>query len=138
MLKNIAKFIGMMLGTAACGLALGFGLGFLLSRLLWDQFEGWGGLVGALAGMALGYPLGIIIALVVVKRALHYKGSLRLGALGAIIGAVLIFGLAEPFNLNVSPSVHWGSLLVLAPLLATIGYHQRLKRKGDERIRTAA
>ncbi len=124
-IQKLLKFTGMMLGTAVIGLMVGFGLGFLLSRVLHNNFAGWGGLVGALMGMAIGYPLGVIIGQILTYALLHYRGSLWLGALGAVIGVVLVFGLAEPLNLNLSPVVLQGAFLLLSPLLATAGYHLR-------------
>jgi hypothetical protein len=45
---------------------------------------------------------------------------------GSILGAALVIGLAEPLGLNLSPALLWASLLVMPPLLGTIGF--RLKR----------
>ena len=123
--KNILAFLGMMFGTAVTGLIVGFGLGFLLSRILYNDIAGWGGLVGALAGVALGYPLGVFIGQIIIYKALHYRGSLWLGALGAVLGTAIVFGLAEPLSLNVSPNLLWSAFLILTPLLATAGYHLR-------------
>jgi hypothetical protein len=74
----------------------------------------------------VGYPIGVIIGLLLVDRLLHYRGSLWLGAVGSILGAALVIGLAEPLGLNLSPELLWAGLLVLPPLLGAIGFH--LKR----------
>ncbi len=127
-MRRIAAFLAMLLGTAAAGLMVGFGLGFLLSRLLGNDFAGWGDLVGASVGMFLGYPLGVFLGQVVAKAALHYAGSLLWGAGGILLGAGLTIGLAEPLNLNVSPDLLLGTFFVLTPLLGTAGYHLRRSR----------
>ncbi len=53
-----------------------------------------------------------------------------LGILAAFVGGALVIGLAEPLSLNLSPGLLWASLLVLSPLLGTIGFH--LKRASRE------
>jgi hypothetical protein len=121
-------FILMAVGTAFTGLLFGLGLGWLLSRVFSGDFAGWGGLVGAIMGIALGYPVGVIVGQIITYKLLHYRGSLWLGALGAVLGVALVFGLAAPLNLNLNPNLLQGAFLGLTPLLATAGYHLRRGR----------
>jgi len=55
-IKDILKFLGMVLLTGASGLVLGFGVGYLLAALMRNQLEGWGGLVGAIIGLFVFIP----------------------------------------------------------------------------------
>lgn len=127
LLKSLVRFVGVLVGTAAVGLLLGFSLSVALSRLLADQLTGWGGLIGGLAGLALGYPLGIIIALIVLRKLLHYPGSFWLGALGAVVGAWMPLGLALAAPDLLGPNLVWMLFYTLDPVLGTVGYHVRRK-----------
>ncbi len=124
--RRLAAFAVVVLGVAVVGLLLGILAALGGSFLLQDDLAGFGGLVGAIAGFVVGYPIGVIIGLLLVRRLFHYRGSLWLGAVGSILGAALVIGLAEPLGLNLSPALLWASLLVMPPLVGAIGF--RLKR----------
>ncbi len=128
--RRLAAFAVVVLGVAVVGLLLGILAAFVGASLLQDDVAGFGGIVGAIAGFVIGYPIGVILGLLLVSRLFHYRGSLWLGAVGSILGGALVIGLAEPLSLNLSPGLLWASLLVLPPLLGTIGFHlKRVSRK---------
>jgi hypothetical protein len=74
-------------------------------------------------GMAVGYPLGVVLSTQVFSRVFKYRDSMRLAPLGAAMGVVLIFGLAEPSNLDTNASVLLSSYFLVTALLATWGFH---------------
>ena len=122
-LASVFAFVGMMLGTALTGLVIGIILALVLAVFIRNDFGGWGGLVAAGIGMAVGYPLGIIIGQAIIRRVFRYEGSLLLGATGAVVGAALPLGVGE-----MAPGLFPAGgaavvLLLLSPLLATVGYH---------------
>jgi hypothetical protein len=81
-------------------------------------------------GMVLGYPLGVVLGIWVYSRVFRYPGSIWLGLLGAVGGIVLVFGLAEPLNLNVNSDVMLGSYFIFTALLATWGFHAKKRPAG--------
>ena len=121
-IKDILKFLGMVLLTGASGLVLGFGVGYLLAALMRNQLEGWGGLVGAIIGLFVFYPVGVIMGQVIFKLR-HYRGSLLLGIAGVFAGAFMTMGLSYLFHINVSSNILLPSFLMLTPLLGTAGYY---------------
>jgi hypothetical protein len=119
---RIIALVSMMLGTALSGSAMAAIIAFALSRFMSNSFGGWGGLVAAGIGMAVGYPAGIIIGQVVVKRAMHYPGSLLGGAAGVMVGILpLVVGEIWPLSLPAGGAAIL--MLVLCPLLGTTGFH---------------
>ena len=94
MVKRIFVFTGMVVGTGFTGFIFGFAGAFIGASLLRGDLFGFGALAGALGGMIIGYPVGVLIAIIVINKLLRRRGSLWLGALGAVLGAVLTMGLA--------------------------------------------
>lgn len=125
-MRKVAVFSGMVIAIAIIGAIFGFLAALIGDQLLQDDFAGFGGLVGALAGMVIGYPIGVVLGIFLINKVIRYRGSLLLGAIGSIIGAVFIIGLAEPLGINNNPDLLWALILLLPPLLGTIGFH--LKR----------
>jgi hypothetical protein len=119
-IRKLVAFFSMTLGTALSGLALGALTAFVLSRLIGDDFAGWGGLVAVGIGMAIGYPAGVVVGQVVARFVLHYPGSLLWGMIGVMVGvSPLVIGEIWPVLLPAGSAV---LILVLCPLLGTIGY----------------
>ena len=115
------KFIGMSLATGITGALVGYGMAYLLSRLLFNHLEGWGGLVGALIGLVVFYPLGVFLGQLVFKLR-HFQGSLWRGGVGIILGGFLTIGLANLLNITVNSNLLFGSFFILTALLGTAGY----------------
>jgi phosphate/sulfate permease len=84
----------------------------------------------ALGGAMLWYPLGVAGGLFVLKRAFKIPGSIVLGAVGAIVGAAVVLGLATLLNRTGDPSISIVAYFVLVPALATVGL-----RIGDNKRR---
>ena len=118
----------MVITIAIIGAIFGFLAALIGAQLLQDGAAGFGGLVGALAGMVIGYPIGVVIGIFLINKVIRYRGSLLFGAVGSIIGVVVIIGLAEPLGINNNPDLLWALILLLPPLLGTIGFH--LRRQG--------
>lgn len=121
--RKTVVFSGMVIATAIIGAIFGFLAALIGSRLLGDGAGGFGDLIGAIAGMVIGYPVGVTIGIFIVNKLLRYKGSLLLGAIGSIAGAIAIIALAEPLGLNNNANLLWGLILLLPPLLGTFGFH---------------
>jgi hypothetical protein len=126
-MRKVLKFIGMVIGTAVAGGIFGVLAALLLSWLMKGEIDGWGGLVGVIMGLALGYPLGVFLGIVIFKKLLRYNGSLILGLIGVILGGALPFILAEPLGLNNHGDLLWLFIIVISPLLGTIGFNLRKK-----------
>lgn len=129
--RKIAVFGGMIIATALIGAIFGFLAALIGSQLLQDGAAGFGGLVGALAGMVIGYPIGVAIGIFLINKVLCYRGSLLFGAIGSIVGAAFLIGLAEPLGLNNNPDLLWALIMLLPPLLGTFGFHLRVRNKGN-------
>ena len=120
--RRVAGFGGMVFAIAIIGAIFGFVAAVIGAQLLQDGAAGFGGLVGAIAGMVIGYPIGVVIGIFLINKVLRYRGSLLFGAIGSIIGAVFIIGLAEPLGLNNNPDLLWALILLLPPFLGTAGF----------------
>jgi hypothetical protein len=130
-IKKVAVFSGMVIAIAIIGAIFGFLAALIGAQLLQDGAAGFGGLVGALAGMVIGYPTGVAIGIFLINKVIRYRGSLLFGAIGSIIGVVFTIGLAEPLGINNNPDLLWALILLLPPLLGTIGFHLRVRSRGS-------
>ena len=124
-IKKVVVFSGMIIAIAIIGAIFGFLAALIGAQLLQDGAAGFGGLVGALAGMVIGYPIGVAIGILLINKLIRYRGSLLFGAIGSIIGVVFIIGLAKPLGINNNPDLLWALILLLPPLLGTIGFNFR-------------
>ncbi len=121
--KKLAAFGGMVIAAAFIGAVFGFLAAVISAQLLQDEATGSGGLAGALAGLIIGYPIGVMIGIFLINKVLRYQGSLLLGAIGGIIGALIPIALTEPTGLNNNPDLLWVLILLLPPLLGTVGFY---------------
>ena len=120
--KNIAKFVIMTIGLGLIGIVFGL-LGALIGgKVLGGDSFGFGALGLALGGILIGYPTGIIVGIVSIKKILHRRGSLLLGILGSIFGAVITIVVAEPLNLNSNPNLLFGVFFLSVPLFCLVGF----------------
>ena len=123
--KKILKYILMTLGLGIIGIAFGAIGAFIGGRLLGANSVGFGALGLAIEGIIVGYPAGIIVGIVLIRKVLHQKGSLLLGIVGSIIGAVIVMVLAEPLHLNSNTNLLFGTFLVIIPIFCLIGFYLR-------------
>ncbi len=121
-IKDILKFLGMVLLTGTSGLVMGFGAGYLLAGLMRNQSSGWGDLIGAIIGLFVFYPVGVILGQVIFKLR-HYRGSLLMGIAGVFVGAFITVGLNFLFHLSTNPNALFGSYFILISLFGTSGYY---------------
>ena len=91
-------------------------------RALGGDSIGFGALGLAIGGVIIGYPTGIIVGIVSIKKILHQRGSLLLGILGSIIGAVITMVLAEPLNLNSNTNLLFGVFFLSVPVFCLVGF----------------
>lgn len=124
--RSFKSFAGMMLAGAFIGFLLAVP-GILVGAwaLSGNDAGGFEELIGAIMGMVFGYPLGVVLGIWIYARIFKYPGSVWLALAGAVMGVVLIFGLAEPLNLNSNSDVLLVSYFTLTVILATWGYHLR-------------
>ena len=138
--RRIVVFISMLLAIAIVGAVFGFLAAMLGAQLLKDDFTNLSGIAGILAGMVVGYPLGVAIGIFLFNKVLNYRGSLLFGAIGSVLAAAFLIGLAEPLNLNNNPDLLWILIVITSPLIGTFGFHLKRFGKpengGDDRIRT--
>jgi NhaP-type Na+/H+ or K+/H+ antiporter len=136
-MRNVLKYVAMIIGTAVAGAVFGILAAFLLSWLMQDSAGGWGGLVGIILGLAFGYPVGVFLGMVIFKTLLRYNGSLILGLIGVIVGGALPFILAEPLGLNNYADLLWACIILSSPLLGTLGFNLRKKSARQSSVSSA-
>ncbi|MFC1983353.1 hypothetical protein ACFLV5_06195, partial [Chloroflexota bacterium] len=96
LVKRLSRFILMTIGLGVLGIVFGV-LGALIGgNILGSDSFGFGALGLAIGGLLIGYPTGIIVGIILIRKILHQQGSLLLGIVGSIIGAVITVVLAEP------------------------------------------
>ena len=122
-LNKTAIWLGVILGVAACGVALSLALTFLGGWLLDDVDFGFGGLGLVLLGILLSYPLGVSLGIILLDKKLNYRGWILAGITGTVLGGLLLVVLAETVNLNLYLDVMWILFVLLPPLLGVIGFH---------------
>ncbi|MFC1967916.1 hypothetical protein ACFLVX_00800 [Chloroflexota bacterium] len=120
--KNIVKFVVMTIGLAIVGIVFGLVGAFIGGKVLGGDSFGFGALGLALAGIIVGYPTGIIVGIVSIKKILHRRGSLLLGILGSIFGAVITIVVAGPLNLNSNLNLLFGVFFLDVPLFCLVGF----------------
>jgi len=123
--RNIVKFVIMAIGLGIIGIVFGLVGALIGSKVLGGDSFGFGALGLALGGIIIGYPTGIIIGIVSIKKILHRRGSLLLGILGSIFGAVITIVVAEPLNLNFNPNLLFGVFFLSVPLFCLVGFYLR-------------
>jgi len=121
--RKIVVFGAMVIAIAIIGVIFGFLAALIGSQILGDGGGGFGGLVGALAGMVIGYPIGVVIGIFFINKVLHYRGSILMGIIGAVLGGVLPVALAELLGLNNNTDLLWALILLLPSLFGAIGFH---------------
>ncbi len=120
--RNIIKFVSMTIGLGIIGIVFGLVGAFIGGLVIGDDSFGFGALGLALGGIIIGYPTGIIVGIVSIKKILHRRGSLLLGILGSIFGAVITIVVAEPLNLNSNPNLLFGVFFLSVPLFCLVGF----------------
>ncbi len=123
--RSIVKFVIMTIGLGIIGIVFGLVGALIGGKVLGGDSFGFGALGLALGGIIIGYPTGIIIGIVSIKKILHRRGSLLLGILGSIFGAVITIVAAEPLNLNFNPNLLFGVFFLSVPLFCLVGFYLR-------------
>lgn len=125
--RTFKSFAGAVLAGAFTGFLMAVP-GIILGAALisGNDAGGFGDLVGGIMGMVFGYPVGVVLGLWLYGRIFKYPGSIWLALAGSIMGVVLVFGLAEPLNLNLNTDVLLVSYFTLTAVLATWGYHLKV------------
>jgi len=119
---NIVKFVIMTIGLGIIGIVFGLAGALIGGKVLGGDSFGFGALGLALGGIIIGYPMGIIVGIVSIKKILRRRGSLLLGILGSIFGAVITIVAAEPLNLNSNPNLLFGVFFLNVPLFCLLGF----------------
>ncbi|MFC2123093.1 hypothetical protein ACFLRP_05350 [Bacteroidota bacterium] len=120
--RKIAKFVIITISLGVLGVVFGVAGALIGGRVLGGDSVGFGALGLAIGGIIIGYPTGIIVGIVTLKKIFHQRGSLLLGILGSIVGAVITMGLAEPLNLNSNSNLLFGTFFLSVPVFCMIGF----------------
>ena len=120
--NNIVKFVIMTIALGVLGIAFGVIGALIGGKVLGNDSVGFGALGLAIGGVIIGYPTGIIVGIISIKKVLHQQGSLLLGILGSIAGAVITMGLAEPLHLNYNTNLLFGVFFLSVPLFCLVGF----------------
>ena len=116
------KFIIMTIGLGIIGIVFGAAGALIGGKVLGGDSVGFASLGLALGGIIIGYPTGIIVGIVLIKKILHRRGSLLLGILGSILGAVITMVAAEPLHLNANSTLLFGVFFLSVPLFRLVGF----------------
>lgn len=120
--RKILRLVLMTLGLGVLGI-IGGGIGALIGgKILGSDSFGFGALGLAIGGIIIGYPAGIIIGIIAIRKLFHHKGSLLLGIVGSIFGALIILLLAEPLNLNSNTDLLFVLFLISVPVFCLAGF----------------
>ena len=116
------KFIIMTIGLGIIGIVFGAAGALIGGKVLGSDSVGFGALGLALGGIIIGYPTGIIVGIVLIKKILHRRGSLLLGILGSIFGAVITIAAAEPLHLNANSTLLFVVFFLSVPLFCLVSF----------------
>ena len=119
---RIFKFVLTTIGLGILGIVFAVMGALIGGRVLGSGSVGFGALGLAIGGVIIGYPTGIIVGIIGIRKILHKQGSLFLGIIGAIIGAVIIMVLAEPLNLNSNTNLLFGVFFLSVPAFCLAGF----------------
>jgi hypothetical protein len=119
---RIFKFVLMTIGLGVLGIVFGVIGALIGGRVLGSDSIGFGALGLAIGGVIIGYPTGIIIGIISIREIFHQRGSLVLGILGSIVGAVITMVLAEPLNLNSNTNLLFGVFFLSVPVFCLVGF----------------
>ncbi len=120
--RRIFKFLLMTIGLGVLGIVFGVIGALIGGKVLGGDSVGFGALGLAIGGVIIGYPTGIIIGIISIRKIFHQQGSLLLGIVGSIIGAVITIALAEPLNLNSNTNLLFGVFFLSVPLFCLVGF----------------
>jgi len=120
--RRIFKFGLMTIGLGVLGIVFGVIGALIGGKVLGSNSVGFGALGLAIGGVIIGYPTGIIVGIISIRKFLHQQGSLLLGILGSIIGAVVTLVLAEPLNLNSDTNLLFGVFFLTVPIFCLVGF----------------
>ncbi|MDP2719971.1 MAG: hypothetical protein Q8P44_09135 [Dehalococcoidia bacterium] len=123
--KNTASFVIMTIGLGVIGMMFAAAGTLVGGKVLGGDSSGFGALGLAIGGIIIGYLAGIIVGIALIKKILHRRGSLLLGIIGSLFGAVLILVLAEPLNLNSNPNLLFGVFFLTVPLFCLVGFFSK-------------
>ncbi|MFC1900788.1 hypothetical protein ACFLYN_04255 [Chloroflexota bacterium] len=121
--KRVARFIITAIGLGIIGIAFGIGGAYIGGRVVGAGSVGFGALGLAIIGLFVGYPAGIVIGIILIKRLLHWHGSLLLGIIGIIVGMVTVITLAALLSLNSGIDLLVIILLLIVPVFCLIGFN---------------
>ncbi|MFC1972315.1 hypothetical protein ACFLVE_02780 [Chloroflexota bacterium] len=120
--KRIFKFVLMTIGLGVLGIVFAVIGALIGGKVLGSNSVGFADLGLAIGGVIIGYPSGIIVGIISIRKILHQQGSLLLGILGSIIGAVITMVLAEPLNLNSNTNLLFGVFFLSVPVFCLVGF----------------
>ena len=120
--ENIVVFVLMTIGLGVLGIVFGVIGALIGGKVLGSDSVGFGALGLAIAGVIIGYPGGIIVGIISIRKIFHQQGSLLLGILGSIIGAVITMAVAEPLNLNSNANLLFGVFFLSVPVFCLGGF----------------
>jgi hypothetical protein len=120
--KNVVKFAIMTVGLGIIGIVFGLVGALIGGRVLGGDSFGFGALGLALGGVLVGYPMGIVVGIILIKRILYQRGSLLLGILGSIFGAVIAVVIVEPLNLNSNANLLFAVFFLSVPFFCLVGF----------------
>ena len=122
---RLLELVLMTIGLGIFGIVFGIIGGLIGGKVLGNDSVGFGALGLAIGGAIIGYTTGIIVGLIFIRKILHQKGSLLLGILGSIIGAVITMVLAEPLKLNTNTSLLFVVFSFSVPIFCLAGFFLR-------------
>ena len=120
--ERILKFVLMTIGLGVVGIVFGLIGSLIGGKVLGSNSVGYEAIGPTLGGVVIGYTSGIIVGIISINKILHQQGSLLLGILGSIIGAVVTILLAEPLHLNSIPNLPFAVFFLSVPVFCLVGF----------------
>ena len=120
-MKKILKFVLMAIGLGVIGFAFAV-LGALIGGRVLGKGADFMALGLVVIGLIVGYAVGIMVGIISLKKVLQQRGSVALGLIGSVIGAVLPLVLAEPLRLNSNTDLLLIVFLISVPVFSLAGF----------------
>ena len=120
-MKKTLKFVLMAIGLGVIGFAFAV-LGALIGGRVLGKGADFMALGLVVIGLIVGYAVGIMVGIISLKKVLHQRGSVALGLIGSVIGAVLPLVLADPLRLNSNTDLLLIVFLISVPVFSLAGF----------------
>jgi len=122
--NGVVRALAVVVFLILCGAAVATAA-LVSARVMEGRATGIGDLVAVIVSMLVGYSVGVCAGGVTLRRLLRWDGSDARGAIGAVLGAVLVMVAAEPLRLNAESDVLLVTYALCIAVFAAVGFQSR-------------